>query len=167
MTQAVRWQGPGGGSALPSTGSALSGQAFQTSPRTRWAHPRTLTLDVVPSFGFYASLERACLDQAVAKWEDGPSSLGPLGTFGPLPTSSLMLSYHKHRSKTALVPVFVVYIVSKKVLKKWAGRGILAAPWTIPHLGPDPAQESDQLSFTPLGVSVAALAVLNTHSAEA
>lgn len=78
-----------------------------------------------------------------------------------------MLSYHKHWSKTALVPVFMVCIVSKKILRKWAGRGLLAAPWLIPHLGPDPAQESGQLSFTPLGVSVAALAALATHSAEA
>lgn len=85
----------------------------------------------------------------------------------PLPTSSLMPSYHKHESKTTLVLVLMAYTVPREVLREWSGRDHPATPSPVSHLGPDPAQESGQLSFTSLGVSVAALAALDTQSAEA
>lgn len=73
-----------------------------------------------------------------------------------------MPSYHKHGTKTALVPVLMAYAVSREVLREWAGRGLPATPLPVSHLDPDPAQEPAQL-----GVSVAALAALDTQSAEA
>lgn len=48
----------------------------------------------------------------------------------------------------------MAYTVPREVLREWAGRDLPATPSPVSHPGPDPAQESGQLSFTPLGVSV-------------
>lgn len=74
MAGAGRWALPGPARARPSVARTFC----RSSRMTHWAHPSTLPLGAVPSFGFDARLERVPVDQAEAEWvpQSGLSRLG-------------------------------------------------------------------------------------------